>query len=256
MFVKWIGAQGLESDGVREMRGTVLKIGNASEEVEGALRNIPAAGSSEGEGADEGQIVIIRPRVVEDVGHVLGNLFQRIYHLISQIRNPENGAAVVDQLEASTRQLEDFLQLVIDYVSPLYPALQYVAAAEAAQSLARQISDAVGCPVKVDARLSAEGQLLVDPGRLARSFGLLAMQLRAQPSADQNVEVHAVTRPPGRSLTLTVHLPHRWLPARTTAAEIQWAVAKKFLETHGGTLEEKPAASGEVLWEIVLPLQS
>ena len=222
--------------------------------MEGALRNIPVAGPSGG--GDEGQIVVIRPRVVEDVGHVLGNLFQRIYHLIGQARNPDGGAVAIDQLEASTRRLEDFLQLVIDYVSPLYPALQYVAATDAAQSLARQISDAVGCPVRVDARLSVEGQLLVDPGRLARSFGLLAMQLRAHPSADESIEVRAVARPPGRSLTLTARLPVRWLPARTTEAEIQWAVAEKFLETHGGTLEEKPAASGEVLWEIVLPLQS
>jgi hypothetical protein len=222
--------------------------------VEGALRNIPVAGPSGG--GDEGQIVVIRPRVVEDVGHVLGNLFQRIYHLISQARNPEGGVVAIDQLEASTRRLEGFLQLVIDYVSPLYPALQYVAATDAAQSLARQISDAVGCPVRVDARLSVEGQLLVDPGRLARSFGLLAMQLHADPGTDESIEVRAVARPPGRSLTLTARLPLRWLPARTTEAEIQWAVAEKFLETHGGTLEEKPAASGEVLWEIVLPLQS
>jgi hypothetical protein len=222
--------------------------------VQGALRDIPPVGPSETERGDEGQIVIIRPRVVEDIGHVLGNLFQRIYHLISQARRGDNGAAA-DELQAGTQRLEGFLQLVIDYVSPLYPALQHVAATDVAQSLARQISDATGCPVKIDARLSAEGQLLVDAGRLARSFGLLATQLRAGSGTDENVEVQAITRPAGRSLTLTVRMSHGQRSPRTTEAEIQWVVAQKFLETHGGTLEDRSTSSGEVLWEIVLPLQ-
>jgi hypothetical protein len=33
-------------------------------------------------------------------------------------------------------------------------------------------------------------------------------------------------------------------------------VAEKFLEVHGGSIQQQSTSTGEVLWEIVLPLQS
>src|SRR5437016_5104574 len=113
------------------------------------------------------QLVVIRGPIVENIGHVLGNLFQRLYHLIEQEREQRGPAA---------------------------------------------------------------------------GHGALDLQ--------------AAVRAPGRALVLTLTLPAGTLAPRSAASELPWAVAEKLLETHGGVLHATPAASGEVTWEIVLPLQS
>jgi hypothetical protein len=202
---------------------------------------------------DDGQIVIIQPQVVENVGHVLGNLFQRIYHLIDRAR--ETDIITAQQLEGSTRRLEGFLQLVIDYVSPLSLSLQRVPATEIAQSLAARLSDAVGRTVSTEAKLPIDGQLLVDPGRIARGFGLLAAQLQEGVKASQPIVLTVASRPTGRWLVLTVAIPSGCVVARSSESEMQWSVAQKLLEIQGGSVQQRSTDSGEVLWEIVLPLQ-
>ncbi len=206
-----------------------------------------------GQLTDDGQIVVVRPQVVENIGHVLGNLFQRIYHLIERAR--ETDALTAEQLERNTRRLEDFLQLVIDYVSPLSLSLRRVPGTEIAQSLARQLGDTTGGSVNIEVKLSTEGQLLVDPGRIARSFGLLASQLPEGAREGRTIAVCAAARPTGRWFVLTVTIPSDCLGARSSESEMQWAVAEKLLEIHGGSVQQKSTGSGEVLWEIVLPLQ-
>jgi len=229
--------------------------------VEGALRGF--AGPIDAERLEpaplpraatgDAQIVVVQAQVVENVGHVLGNLFQRLYHLIdlAGVADAEAGT----ELERSTRQLEDFLQLVMDYFSPLALALQYVPSAEVVQSLGRQMSDTVGCSVKIDARLSSESRVLVDPARLARGFALLAARLRPDAGHHEGLDLRLLGQAAGPSLTVTAILPQHLLLPRSTEAEIQWAVAEKLLETHGGSVHEKSTVSGEVLWEIALPLQ-
>ena len=223
--------------------------------MESVARGISHTDSAGSESPDaDGQIVIVRPQVVDTVGHVLGNLFQRIYHLIDQVRKVEATATV--QLEDSTRQLEDFLQLALDYFSPLSLSLQYVPGTEVAQSLARQLSDAVGCPVKIDIKLPVDGRLLVDPGLLTRGFGLLAAQLRDASQTDTGLELKAMAREPRRALLFSIAIPPQLFAARTSQLEMRWAVAEKFLEMHGGTIQQTTTGTGELLWEIALPLQS
>ncbi len=212
-------------------------------------RNRPEGAPFEG----DAQIVAIRPQVVDNVGHVLGNLFQRIYHLIEQARRTDPPAA--DGLVSSTRQLEDFLQLVMDYFSPISLDLQDVEGAEVAQSLARQISGRSGCRVQVEAKLSEGSRLRVDPGRLAQAFGLLALRIRKDSAGEEGIELKAVARASSRAAVLAVVVPRHLVSMRTSESEMDWAVAEKFLELHGGSLRENPAPSGELLWEIVLPLQ-
>ena len=202
---------------------------------------------------DDGQIVVVRPQVVETVGHVLGNMFQRIYHLIDVASAAD--ATTAQALDGSTRRLEDFLQLVIDYFSPVSVVLQHIPAAEVAQGLARQISDVAACAVKIDAKLPAEARVLADPGRLARSFALLASRLRADVAGECGREVRVVGDTTATALRLVVTLPHRLVAPVSSESEIRWAVAEKLLETHGGSLREQVTPAGEVLWEIVLLLQ-
>jgi hypothetical protein len=202
---------------------------------------------------EDAQIVVVRPGVVDTVGHVLGNMFQRMYHLIEVAGAAD--ATTAAALEGSTRGLEDFLQLVIDYFSPVSLVLQHLSAAEVAQGLARQMSDCVGCSVKVDAKVPADSRLLVDPGRLARSFALLASRLPEGTNSDQDVTVRVVGEATGHFVRFAVMLPARFVSPESSEAEVRWAVAEKLLETHGGTLRQQTMPSGEILWEIALPLQ-
>lgn len=202
---------------------------------------------------EDGQIVVVRSHVVETVGHVLGNMFQRIYHLIDVASATD--AVTAGALDGSTHRLEDFLQLVIDYFSPVSVVLQHIPAAEVAQGLARQVSDVTACAVKIDAKLPAEARVLADPGRLARSFALLASRLQVDAARESGLEVRVVGDITAASMRLTVTLPRRLVAPGSSESEIRWAVAEKLLETHGGSLRELSMPSGEVLWEIVLLLQ-
>ncbi len=213
----------------------------------------PDASAGPARSVDEDQIIVVRPAVVEHVGHVFGNFFQRIYHLTDQVRDHDTASA--EALNGSIRQLEDFLQLVMDYFSPLPLSLEYVPEIDIAQSLAREISDTTGCSVKIDSRVSA-GRLLVDPGRLARAFALLASHLCHAGSQPVPLELKTGLRQSTRSMVLSVQLPADVLSKRTAQSEMQWTVAEKVLESHGGALAQHSSPAGEIAWEIVLPLHS
>ncbi|MFQ5664895.1 MAG: hypothetical protein ACE5I7_00535 [Candidatus Binatia bacterium] len=197
--------------------------------------------------------MLVRPQVVEDVGHVLGNLFQRIYHLIGLTSATD--AAVAAQLQCSTQHLEEFLQLAVDYFAPLSLKLEYLSGMEIAQGLARQMSDALGSSVMIGAKLPDGGRLLVDPGRLAHAFTLLALQLHADDGCKGGIEAKVLQKPAGRSMVLRASIPSRCVSTPSSEAEVQWAVAEKLLEIQGGSLQQKTVSSGEVLWEILLPFQ-
>ena len=201
---------------------------------------------------DDGQIVVVRSQVVENVGHVLGNMFQRIYHLVDGIR--ADNAATATDLDHNIRRLEAFLQLLMDYVSPVSLSLQGVSLGDVAQSLAQMVGDAVGRPVTIEGG-PAEGRLLADAGRLARAFGLLRLQLRPEPECTQGIQLKVATQPGAQLLTLVLVIPRGCVLERSSESEVQWAVAEKLVEIHGGALQQSATASGGVVWEIMLPLQ-
>lgn len=203
---------------------------------------------------DDGQIVVLQPHVVENAGHVLGNMFQRIYHLVE--RTHAGDVAMAVDLDSSIRRLEAFLQLLMDYVAPLSLSVQEVLSSDVVQSMAQQVDNAVGQPVTIEGEGPADGRLLVDAGRLARAFGLLRLRLRRQPGCEEAIRIKIARRTDVASLALTIVIPGGCVLESSSESEIQWAVAEKLLEIHGGMLEQSPTASGGVLWEIMLPLQS
>jgi len=204
--------------------------------------------------SDEGgQLVFVRPAVLDNVGHVLGNLFQRMYHLAERAR--ESDAVVAAEFESSTGRLEEFLKLVLDYVSPSRLSLQAVPAGDVVQSLARQLGDVVGVAPTVSGFAGEGDHLLVDPGCLSRSFSLIAGQLRAAgriPAPTMSARVNSGEQ----QLRLDVRMPHTRLQNRSTEAEMQWVVAERLIESQGGSLRESLQPGGEVSWEVTLPLQA
>jgi hypothetical protein len=214
-----------------------------------ALTGIGASPEGDGKAQDDGQLVVVRPEVVETAGHVLGNLFQRLYHSIDQVRGGDGGLA--KDLTTTSRQLEECLQLLIDYVAPLPPALQKVPARDIVQSLARHFEDALRCSVHLDEGLDPRIDLLVDVARLSRAFDLLVG--RAEGGAQVGVSVHALAA--AGTLAVTAALQSRGRLAHSSLSDLRWAVAEKLFEIHGGSVREEPGASGEIRWTILLPLQ-
>jgi hypothetical protein len=207
---------------------------------------------ADGKVEDDGQLVVVRPQVVETAGHVLGNLFQRLYHSIDQVRAGDDGLG--DDLTATSRQLEECLQLLIDYVAPLPPALQKVPARDIVQSLARHLEDTLGCAVQLDERLDSRIELLVDVARLSRAFDLLAGRAEGlAPGKVVGASINAAAV--SGSLTVTASLQAHARLARSSLGELRWAVLEKLFEIHGGSVREVPGASGDMRWNILLPLQ-
>ncbi len=214
-----------------------------------ALSAIVAPPEADGKAQDDGQLVVVRPEVVETAGHVLGNLFQRLYHSIDQVRGGDSGLAT--DLTATSRQLEECLQLLIDYVAPLPPALQKVPARDTVQSLARHFEDALRCSVHLDEGLDPRIDLLVDVARLSRAFDLLVG--RAEGVAPVGAAVHALAA--AGTLTVTASLQAHGRLAHSSLSDLRWAVVEKLFEIHGGSVREEPGASGDIRWTILLPLQ-
>lgn len=201
---------------------------------------------------DDGQLVVVLPEVLETAGHVLGNLFQRIYHSIEQVR--DSGSALADDLTATSRQLEECLQLLIDYVAPLPPALQKVPAGDIVQSLARHLEDTLTRPVNLSGRLDPGIEVMVDVARVSRAFDLLAGRAkRAAPGSTAAAGLAAVEV--AGTLSLSVSLQAHSLLAQDSLSELRWAVVEKLFEIHGGSIREEPGESGDIKWNILLPLQ-
>lgn len=214
----------------------------------GCSSMIPAPDGVVRASADElGQLVIVRPRVVENADHVLGNLFQRLYHGVERARALDG--ALADDLAASMHEVEDCLQLLLDYVAPFAPALEAVPVPEILASLRQRVGERLGCDVVSDA--GPEGTVMVDPGRLGRAFA--QMVLRLVPASASSTPARLTATVQGESVVLTVHLPEVTLAPRTSMNELRWAVADKLIEIHAGALDERAAAGGEVQWNVSLP---
>jgi hypothetical protein len=219
-----------------------------------SLRGVSGAASTAPQERGRGaQIVVVRPDVVENGGHIFGNLFQRMYHSIERVRDTDRGTA--EELEGSTRQLEQCLQLLLDYVSPYEPAMQFVKALEVVRGLASQLADATGSEVTIGAKLSNDSTLLLDPGRLAKAFRLLATCLPLEDGRRTCVALTATIDSAASSLHMLLRAPGDPAPQRSSLWDLQWAVAERLLEIHGGSLAERAGAAGEVQWEVALPLQ-
>ena len=190
---------------------------------------------------DEGQLVVVRPRVVENADHVFGNLFQRLYH--GTRRAGDLDAELGAELEDSAARLEEALQLLLDYVAPFPPSLERVMATEIATSLAQRLGASV-----TSAAAAADLRVAVDPGRMARAFDLMATQL------PEGRGVCGVAVEPGQEdVVLVVAVDAGVRTAASSIAELRWAVASKLIELHGGALGVAEGADGEGTWRVSLP---
>lgn len=221
--------------------------------VQAAVRSASGAAGELHPVAAEEHVVVIRGDVLDTVGHVLGNLFQRLYHLVDRVS--ESDGLTADELRGNAGRLENVLQLFLDYVSPVAPSLQAVAFLDVAQSLSQRFNEASGGRLRVQLSVPASGSVLVDPGRLARAFDLLAARVQLRPGLEAVEPIRVELNATPRWLEVRVGLLPDYVAARSSEVELRWALAEKLIDLHGGTLTDLTQAAGEMQWLITLPLQ-
>jgi hypothetical protein len=183
---------------------------------------------------------VVRQSVVAAVDHSLGNIFQRLYHLIRTAR--EGGTHVLPTLEESIHELQSLLELFIDYAAPLAVVPRPIRATDVCASLQQHLRVEIASDV-------TNGAVSVDPARLARVFHLLGQSL-----AETGDAAPALATCRTRDAQLEISLVNL---RRTNgaAAELRWAVAEKLIELQGGEL--RPLAEPEQAgWVLRLPLVS
>lgn len=194
-------------------------------------------------------LVVVRPEVVETADHVLGNLFQRLYHGVERVRRID--AALAQEFSATVLGIEENLQLLLDYIAPFPPATSRIPAIEVVESIVRNLApESEGALVALGAPLDGVS-VSVDPGRASRAFSLLTQQLQQESQIDGCTRVAAARA--DRLLVVTLRFPAGRVIARSSAGELRWAVAEKLLELHGGALNTTEQDSGEIEWRISLP---
>lgn len=207
---------------------------------------LPAAAAHE-----PSALVVVRPAVVENADHVFGNLFQRVYAGVSRLQqlDPTEG----DSLATSVREVEEALQLVLDYVAPFPPSFERFAVAEVAESLAHRIKDIAGAAVAMVVEVTSEGAVLADPARLGRAFDLLAQRF-AERARGERAEIAVEIAPD--SVQLRLACSRSSASARSSIGDLRWAVAEKLIELQGGTLEFAGGEGGSLQWMVSLPREA
>jgi hypothetical protein len=215
-----------------------------------AERTAESAGGVSEESSE--RVVIVRAEVIDTVGHVFGNLFQRLYHLVDRVA--ETDSLTAEELRGNAGRLEGVLQLFLDYVSPIAPRLQAVPFADIGQSLARRVTEACGGRAKVECTPVAVGSALVDPGRLTRVFDLMMSRLQVRPGSEA-MQIGVEINKSNRWLEIALMLPSEYVAPRNSEAELRWALAEKLVDLQGGSLAQHNLPAGETQWLITLPLQ-
>lgn len=198
---------------------------------------------------DDGVLVVVRPEVVEIADHVLGNLFQRLYHGVERVRRLDGGVAA--ELSTSVSELEEILQLILDYVAPFPPATSRIPAIEVVESMVKNLAPGSEAVLMALGATIDGVMVAVDPGRASRAFALLSQQLDFEHEREVCTRV-SVSRA-NRGIVVHLRFPVGRVATRSSTVELRWAVAEKLIELHGGTLAKSHMDSGEVEWAISLP---
>jgi hypothetical protein len=192
------------------------------------------------------QLVAVRPDVLSDAEHALGNLFQRIYHLTRLTRDALGPNA--ERLTSAVENVERLLELLFDYVSPVEVELRSLPASKVIESLASQLRSQG--PAEVAMAECPAVYVVADAKLLRRSFQLLTRAFARD-----------IERASGIALGVSHDVERTELGARIEVADanqsaadanLALAVAARLIDLNGGELRH--AATAEALsWSVVLP---
>lgn len=183
----------------------------------------------------------ICPEVLNEAEHALGNLFQRIHHIARVAR--EGLGANAERMTGALSDLQELLDLVFDYVTPVTLERRPVGCERIAESLAANIRPFVTQGLTTDFAPGATIDL--DTRILSRSLQVLAKACARELAAAQTVALATVHDVAGGTVDIAVVLQGGEAIALTGDVDLAWEVAARLIELQGGELHR--VASGSSL---------
>lgn len=234
---------------VRRARGTVTR------HRPGATKAVPAE-------PPPGGLLRVDEAVVHDLSHELGNYFHKLYYWTDRIRSGgdegENEPAPADALDEALHRLQGFLNLALGYFDAGTPnriAMRGGDVAKALESLLR--GENAGAAVEIEVAPPAlDAPLTVDTTRLATGFRTIARLLGAGPGTVLRLEADLAPAAGTDALRIALSTSGGSPEAAARRAQrvVEWAVAARMLELHGGTLESNEQRPGAARCVLTLPL--
>ncbi len=183
-------------------------------------------------GRDE-VLVSLRPEVLHDAEHAVGNLLQRIHHT-ARVALTGVEAEHRERVGGALGDLEGLLELLFDYVSPIDIEARPTDAGKVASSMLSQVREHAGESVAMNG--GAEGKVLVDPRAISRCFQLIGRSLGHAWKESPEICVDVSAGAAGQEIAFAVCAePGDGAPVGARA-RVGLAVAERLLDLQGGTL--------------------
>lgn len=191
----------------------------------------------------------LRPAVLNDAEHAVGNFLQRIHHM-ARVLCAGADAEQGERFHQALGDLERVLELLFDYVLPTDVAPRPTDAGVVADSLAAQVRAHCGAEVAVGD--CPAQRLLVDPKVMIRCFQLLGAACGKAWQGVSSLRVDLAAETAGERLRLSVSGGTAG-DAASAEARMAAAVAAQLIEAQGGELHWSQAEPGALA--MLLPVQ-
>lgn len=213
-----------------------------------SLRRTINPASSAGE-RDGEVLVAVRPEVLHDAEHAVGNLLQRIHH-VARVSLAGGEAEQRERVRIALSDLEGLLELLFDYVSPFAIEARPTDAGRVASSMVSQVRAHAGESVEIVGQ--ASGKLMIDPRAMSRCFQLIGNSLGNVWKGSPDVAVAVATGQNGDGMAFAINVAEGGGAPLSASARVGLAVAGRLIEMQGGELHWDGDTHGEC--RVVLPL--
>lgn len=200
---------------------------------------------------------------MHDLSHELGNYFHKLFYWTDCIRtgvtDAEAGQSPTDALDDALHRLQSFLNQALVYFEPAVPnriPMQGTDVAKAFEALLRTENPGAAVDI-VCSPTVADATLQVDTARLSTGFRTIAHLLASGAGTEFRLEADVVapgTKKARLQIALSATGGSAEAAARRAQRVVEWAVAARMLELHGGELEINEQRPGPVRCVLTLPL--
>jgi hypothetical protein len=164
-------------------------------------------------------------------------------------------------LERTITNLEDFLKVALEYFYPIRLNFTRVAVSEMLDAFMTHLGAHLnGNQVRVTRdEIGDPATILVDPARISQAFRIALHKVHEDLKSGSalNVSIGTGSRRdfPGLEIQLELEPKVPTSPLfRTAEVGVEWAVAQKLIEMHGGEISEQLGTNGHKIVAIFLPL--
>jgi len=221
---------------------------------------------------EQGSLVVVQERVLGEITHELGNFFHKLYYWSDYIKSDGNGtggalgtgkgdSTAGHMLERTISNLEDFLKVALEYFHPITLNFTKLPVPELLDGFMSHIGAHLnGNEVRVFRDdIDQPATILVDIPRISQAFQIALRKVREDLKSGGRLTVSFAKGNrrefPGLEVRLAVE-PEATASSLLRGAEegVEWAVAQKLIELHGGEIVDRVDSNGQKIVQIFLPL--